>query len=212
MFTGIIEEVGVIAEVRRGRGPQLAVRAQRALDGLQVGDSIAVSGVCLTVDRLDGGRFYATLLPETVEGTTLGSVGVGRRVNLERPLCLGERLGGHLVAGHVDGVARVVSVQDRGDTRLVELLCPSGQERYLVDKGSVALDGVSLTVRSPTDRQFSVALVRATLEATTLGELRPGDHANIETDLVAKHIERLLGHTPGKETRLVGWLMEADGE
>ena len=210
MFTGIIEEVGSIAEVSRSRGLRLAIRAQRVLDDLKTGDSIAVSGPCLTVESIAGDRFYASLLPETVEGTTLSAAQVGRRVNLERAMRLGDRLGGHLVSGHVDGIAEVASVQDRGETRLIELVCPSGQEKHLVDKGSVALDGVSLTVRNPVGRRFAVALVRATLSATTLGDLRPGDRVNIEMDLVAKHIARLLGEPAAAEGKLAAWLAEAE--
>jgi len=209
MFTGIIEEVGTIAEVSRSRGLRLGVRTKSVLDGLKPGDSIAVSGPCLTVESISGDRFYASLLPETAEGTTLSAARVGQRVNLERAMRLGDRLGGHLVSGHVDGIADVASVQDRGETRLIELICPPGQEKYLVDKGSVALDGVSLTVRSPIGGRFAVALVRATLSATTLGDLRAGDHVNIELDLIAKHVGRLLGESPA-EGRLAAWLAESE--
>jgi riboflavin synthase len=214
MFTGLIEDIGTITDLRRGRGVTLAVRAPRILAGvgtpaLQVGDSIAVSGPCLTVERIEGDRFFASLLPETVEATTIGSWQVGRKVNLERALRFGDRLGGHLVTGHVDGVAEVAAVTDRGETRLVELLAPAGLERYLVDRGSVALDGVSLTVRAPQGRRFSVALVRATLSATTLGELHVGDQVNMEADLLAKHIEKLLGRGEGGgDEKYREWLAE----
>lgn len=208
MFTGLIEEIGVIRQVSQQRSLRLAVEARQVLEGMKVGDSIAVSGACLTVERVEGGRFQAALLPETAEGTTLGSARVGQRVNLERPLAIGERLGGHFVAGHVDGIAEVVSVQERGETRLVELLCPAGLERYLVDKGSVALEGVSLTVRNPAGRRFAVSLVRATLEATTLGEWRVGDRVNMEADLLAKHLEKLAGKGDGSSQELIAWLAE----
>ena len=211
MFTGLVEEIGVITEVAKGRGFGLAVQASKALEGMKPGDSIAVSGPCLTVERIAGDRFYASLLPETAEATTLGSAQPGRRVNLERALRLGDRLGGHLVAGHVDGIATVTSVQERGDTRLLELLCPAGLERYLVDKGSVALDGVSLTVRNPTGRRFSVALVATTLDATTLAQARAGDRLNMEADLLAKHVARLTGGEAdqSESSELLAWLSEA---
>lgn len=212
MFTGLIEETGTVAEVERAQGLRLAIRAQRVLADLKPGDSIAVSGPCLTVEQVSGDRFQAFLLPETAERTTLGAARQGMQVNLERPLRAGDRLGGHLVAGHVDGMAEVVSVRDRGETRLVELLCPGGLERYLVDRGSVALDGVSLTVIAPAGARFSVALVRATLAATTLGELRVGDRVNMEADLLAKHLERLLAgpERPPQSDRLLAWLQEVE--
>lgn len=212
MFTGLIEEVGAIVEVQRGNGFTLSVQAARVLGGIEPGDSIAVSGPCLTVEEVRGDRFSASLLPETARLTTLGHARQGMRVNLERPLRPSDRLGGHFVAGHVDGIADVTAVRDRGETRLVELLCPEGLERYLVDRGSVALDGVSLTVIEPSGRRFSVALVGTTLAATTLGNLRPGDHLNMEADLLAKHIERLLAaRDAGAESnRLLEWLAEAE--
>ena len=209
MFTGLIEDIGAITALRRGRGISLAVRAARVMEGLQVGDSVAVSGPCLTVERIEGDRFFASILPETAEATTIGSWQVGRRVNLERALRLGDRLGGHLVTGHVDGVGEVVAVTERGETRLVELLAPAGLERYLVDRGSVALDGVSLTVRAPQGRRFSVALVRATLGATTLGDLHVGDKVNMEADLLAKHIEKLLGGRAEGDSKYLEWLAES---
>jgi len=209
MFTGLIEEIGVIREVRRERGLRLEVEARVVLEGLRPGDSIAVSGPCITVEQVSGARFSASLLPETAELTTLGAARPGRRVNLERPLAVGDRLGGHFVAGHIDGVAEVVSVETRGNTRLVQLLCPAGLERYLVDQGSVALDGVSLTVRNPAGRRFAVSLVPATLEATTLGDLRVGDRVNMEADLLAKHVEKFVGRGAAERPGdLMEWLAE----
>jgi riboflavin synthase len=210
MFTGLIEEIGAVVEVTRGRGLRLAVQAERVLDGLKPGDSIAVSGACLTVERVTGDRFQASLLPETVAATTLGLATAGQRVNLERALRIGDRLGGHLVAGHVDGVATVTSLQQRGETRLVQLVCPDELGRYLVDNGSVALDGVSLTIRKPAGSRFSVALVGTTLKATTLGDVQAGDRLNMEADLLAKHIDKLLSARGGGEVseELTAWLSE----
>jgi len=212
MFTGLIEQVGVIAEVVRGETIRLAVAPARPFDELSPGDSLAVSGPCLTVEEVRGGRCYVSLLPETARGTTLGSARAGQRVNLERSLRLGDRLGGHLVGGHVDGVAEVLAVRQRGDSRTLDLRAPGELERYLVDRGSVALDGVSLTVREPEGARFSVALVAETLRATTLGDLRPGARVNIEADLLAKHVEKLLGPDEGerKSDKLLAWLAEAE--
>ncbi len=212
MFTGLIEETGVVIEVHRGPGLRLCVRASKVLEDLKIGDSVAVSGPCLTVEQLSGDRFWASLLPETASKTTLGTIRQGARVNLERPLRVGDRLGGHMVAGHVDGIAEVTAVRDQGETRLVELECPSGLEKYLVDQGSVALDGVSLTVREPAGRQFSVSLVGATLAATTLSDLHPGDRVNMEADLLAKHIERLIVARGGGQDsgKMLAWLTESE--
>ncbi len=212
MFTGLIEDIGTITAVQRGRSLRLTVRARVVMDDLHLGDSIAVNGVCLTVEAVDGDRFTASLLPETAEGTTLGSLQVGSRVNLERPLRFGDRLGGHLVSGHVDGVGEVAAVVPRGETRLVQIAAPETMARYLVDRGSVAVDGVSLTVREPQGRRFAVSLVGATLSATTLGELRAGDQVNLEVDLLAKHIERLLQGREQEtdEGKLIAWLAEAE--
>jgi riboflavin synthase len=212
VFTGLIEEIGTITIIQRTRGLRLTIRGGRITDDLKPGDSIAVNGACLTAEVIDGDCFTASLLPETAEGTTLGALPVGARVNLERPLRVGDRLGGHLVSGHVDGVGEVAAVVPRGETRWVEVVAPEEMARYLVDRGSVALDGVSLTVRKPQGRRFAVSLVGATLAATTLGALRPGDRVNLEADLIAKHIERLLrqGEHGADERKLVEWLAEAE--
>lgn len=212
MFTGLIEEIGTVAEVRRGQSLRLGILARRIFDDLKLGDSVAVSGPCLTVEEIAGDRFWASLLPETAAATTLGNLRAGQQVNLERAPRVGDRLGGHFVAGHVDGVTTIRGVTDRGATKLVELECPAGLERYLVDRGSVALDGVSLTVREPAGRRFSVALVGATLAATTLGALRPGDKVNLEADLLARHLEQLVTEQGSAEQsgKLLSWLTESE--
>jgi riboflavin synthase len=229
MFTGLVEEIGTVAEIRRGGSIRLTVRARKVLDGLKLGDSIAVSGPCLTVEEIAGDRFWASLLPETASGTTLGDLRQGDRVNLERPLRLGDRLGGHMVSGHVDGVGTVRAARTARETaraaretartaremapfRHVRIEAPSGLEQYLPNLASVSVDGVSLTVREPAGNEFSISLVAATLAATTLGDLRPGDRVNLEVDMVAKHIERLLAMREGgaDSEKLMSWLAESE--
>ena len=215
MFTGLVEEIGTVDEIRRGASIRLAVRARKVLDGLKIGDSIAVSGPCLTVEEMAGDRFWASLLPETGSGTTLGDLRQGDRVNLERPLRLGDRLGGHLVSGHVDGIGTVRAAGTAGETahsRHVRIEAPPELARYLANLASVSVDGVSLTVRAPAGREFSVSLVAATLSTTTLGELRPGDRVNLEVDMLAKHIERLLVTREGgaASEKLMSWLAESE--
>jgi riboflavin synthase len=183
MFTGIVEEVGEVISA----GSELSIRATFRVEE---GESVAVNGCCLTHVGGDPLRFH--LSEETLRRTTLGSLRVGDRVNLERALPLGGRLGGHLVSGHVDAVTRVLEVSEvqGGRTWVVEI--PEGCERYFVDKGSVALDGVSLTVVRPQEGRFEVALVPYTLERTTLGRLEAGARLNVEFDLIARYLEGLL--------------------
>ena len=185
MFTGIVEEVGTIV----GKSPSyLQVRASLVLDGTQIGDSISVSGCCLTVVELTSDGFSANVVEETLERTMLGNLGEGAQVNLERALAVGGRFGGHILQGHVDGVGTI----QRGGDRL-NVACPVGLMRYVVEKGSVAINGVSLTVASVGRDYFEVALVPHSLEVTTLGSNKVGDLVNLETDIVAKYVESLLG-------------------
>jgi riboflavin synthase len=193
MFTGIVEARGSVLEA----GPRLSVAAGTVVADCAPGASLAVSGCCLTVaERTATGDGGATLRfdlsPETLARTSLGRLAVGDPVNLERPVTLMTRLGGHLVQGHVDGVGRVVSVEaaDPGAEMTIEV--PDGLVRYLVDKGSIAVDGVSLTVTHLAGDRFGVALIPFTLEATTLGTARPGDPVNLEVDVMAKYAEGFL--------------------
>ena len=200
MFTGIVEGIGRVREMRRdGRGARLVIETAGALDGepLRIGDSVAVNGVCLTVVAYDGGTFTADLSEETLARTTLRRVAQGAPVNLERPVPAAGRLGGHIVQGHVDGVGRVVALHQESEGRRLEITVPSALARYVVDKGSVAVDGVSLTVagmaagRRPASGRFGVALIPHTCEVTTLGELEPGHEVNLEVDILAKYVEQL---------------------
>jgi riboflavin synthase len=196
MFTGIVEGTGTVAALAAasdGSGARLQVEAPW-LDGeLRLGESVAVNGCCVTVAEVTAAGFAADLVKETLRRTALGGLAAGARVNLERPLALGGRLGGHLVQGHVDGVARVLERTQLGEGEEVRIELPENLERYVVEKGSIAVDGVSLTVAGVGPGWFVVALVPHTLKVTTLGDRRPGDLVQLEVDLVAKYVERLVG-------------------
>ncbi|HLE98799.1 MAG TPA: riboflavin synthase [Gaiellaceae bacterium] len=193
MFTGIVRELGsVVSAQDRGGGRMLVLEAPSTASTLTVGDSVAVNGCCLTAEAIDGSRVTVHAVPETLARTTLGRLDAGGRVNVEGALRAGEPLGGHYVQGHIDGVGRVQSVEAEGEGLRVFVEAPDDILRYCVEKGSVTVDGVSLTVAELADDAFAVALVPHTLEATTLSELEPGREVNIETDVLAKYVERLL--------------------
>jgi len=197
MFTGIIEEVGRIRELRiTGKTGKIGIEAQRVLEGLQPGDSISVNGVCLTVRSLTGGRIHAEVSPETLARTGFARSKEGAIVNLERPLLPTSRLGGHFVQGHVDGVGEVEGIQLEGGFAIYRFSLPDAIAPYVVEKGSIAVDGVSLTVSKLGPGYFEVALIPHTLENTNLGERRRGDWVNLECDVLAKYVESLL---KGKE-------------
>ncbi len=191
MFTGLVESLGnVHSVVLSSTGTRLSIATE--LGPLQTGDSISVSGACLTVIEAVGGRFSADVSRETLERTTLSSLSVGSFVNLERPATLGSALGGHLVTGHVDAVARVLQIEAIGEAASLRLEVPRALGRYLAEKGSVCLDGVSLTVNSVTPNTFDVMLIPHTRNVTTLGRLLVGGSVNLEIDLVARYVARWL--------------------
>lgn len=193
MFTGLIEDLGTIRSLlRQGEGARLTVATALPLHEVRLGDSIAVNGACLTVVEVGQGLFSADVSPETLDCTTIGTLTVGRRVNLERALRLGDRLGGHLVGGHVDAIATMVARQRDHNAIRFTFELPSQFMRYLAPKGSVAVDGISLTVNIVADATFEVTIIPHTLDRTTLAERRVGDRVNIETDLIARYVERLL--------------------
>jgi len=192
MFTGLIEDLGTVAAVERvPKGVRLSVRTR--LDGLGHGASIAVDGVCLTAVELKGDRFTADVSAETLDRTTLGERKAGDRVNLERPLALGDRLGGHLVLGHVDGVAELVRRTGEGEGVRIELRLPQGLAPLVVSKGSIALDGTSLTVNEVLDPdRVALFLIPETLRSTTWGIKPAGANVNVEADILGKHVARLM--------------------
>jgi len=193
MFTGIIEELGSVAATEpRERGLRLVVNANVVTRDSHDGDSIAVNGVCLTALGVTPDSFAADVSPETLERTTLGGLVVGSRVNLERAVTPSTRLGGHIVQGHVDARGTFLGAEDQGDFRTVRIGFPSEVAQYLVFKGSVAVEGISLTIAALTDNHFEIAIVPKTWEMTNLSTLKPGDAVNLEADVIAKYVERLL--------------------
>jgi riboflavin synthase len=186
IFTGLVQALGTVTALDSGR-----LRIDAAVE-LAEGDSVAVNGVCLTATAVDGDGFRADVMEETLRRSSLGSLAQGDRVNLELPLRPGDRLGGHVVQGHVDGVGTVESASEEGFARVVRITAPAGLLRYVVEKGSIALDGVSLTVAQVDDGGFSVSLIPETLERTTLGAATPGRPVNLEVDVLAKYVEKLV--------------------
>jgi len=195
MFTGIVEETGSLASAeRRADVVVLTVRAKATLAGLAPGASIAVNGCCLTAIRVEDSGFACELTEETLSKTSFGErVEAGRLLNLERPMRADGRFDGHIVQGHVDGVGRVLSLERTGDAAILVVEPPAAIERYLVAKGSIAVDGISLTVAELAPRRFTVALIPLTLERTNLRAARSGDPVNLEADVIAKYVERLVG-------------------
>jgi riboflavin synthase len=193
VLTGIVKEIGRVAGLAGGDdGVRLRIAAPASAPTTNVGDSVAVSGVCLTAESVDGEAIVFHAVPETLSRTTLASLSQGDEVNVEPALRAGEPLGGHIVQGHVDGVGRVQSVEAVGDGLRVFVEAPAGILRYCVEKGSITIDGTSLTVAELHDDAFGVALVPHTLAVTTLGSLVPGRRVNLEVDVLAKYVERLL--------------------
>jgi riboflavin synthase len=215
VFTGIVEELGQVAEVLDlGDSVRLGLRGPTVTSDAHAGDSIAVNGVCLTVVTAGDGVFTADVMRETLDRSSLGVLEVGSPVNLERPTVLGGRLGGHLVQGHVDGVGRLLARTSSRHWDLVTISLPGELARYVVEKGSITVDGVSLTVASVGDDRFSVSLIPTTLALTTLGSKGPGDPVNLEVDVIAKYVERLLAldHVPDSPKRTVTATTETDTE
>ena len=198
MFTGLVEEVGHVVGMEADEIFRLRVSANRVIEGTRIGDSVSVNGVCLTVNELEGDTLVFNAMPETLRRTALGDLTEGSLVNLERAMSLERRFGGHIVQGHVDGVGEVVGVRPEGDAQIWEFRAPEGVLRYIVEKGSVCVDGISLTVVSVRGMSFTVSILPQTLLNTNLGGLGPGARVNLEADVIAKYVERLIGPRVGQ--------------
>ena len=196
MFSGIIEEVGAVA--KRG-GAELTVLAQKVLEDVKLGDSMSIDGACMTVVEFDDSSFVVQVSPESFDCTTLGDLKAGDAVNLERAMALGDRFGGHLVQGHVDGVGRVEGIEKQGEFMMWTFRAPPQVARYLIPKGSVAIDGISLTVVNPDADTFAVAIIPTTLQETKLHSKCVGDPVNMEADVFGKHIYHYLKQGASEE-------------
>lgn len=193
MFTGIIESLGTISKIRpSGSGQQVTIKAGLELSGTEIGASIAVNGACLTAVEISGKEFIVDISPETLRRSTFSDAGAGQRVNLERALRLSDRLDGHLVSGHIDGKAKILYRRNLGGTLVFEFEVAEELSRYMIPKGSVAVDGISLTINNCSARGFEIAVIPHTAENTTIGLKNPGDLVNIETDLIGKYIEKFI--------------------
>ncbi|MBV9941383.1 MAG: riboflavin synthase [Solirubrobacterales bacterium] len=192
MFTGLVVGVGVVAAIDRSDAGARIVVETPLVSELHAGDSVAVNGVCLSAAALEDGSFAADAMNETLSRTSLGDLSPGASVNLELPLRAGDRLGGHVVQGHVDGVGTVAEVASDGFARRIRIEAPPGVLRYVIEKGSIALDGVSLTVTDVDSRSFTVSLIPETLQRTNLGRADTGDRVNLEVDVLAKYVEKLI--------------------
>ena len=194
MFTGLIEHSGTIAAINEDNDGSTIEIATDLAPTLSLGDSVAVNGVCLTATTTTPDTFTAEVMNESLRRTALGALSENDSVNLELPLAVGDRLDGHIVQGHVDGVGEVLGVTQDGFSRIIRVKTPGDLAKYVVEKGSITIDGVSLTVSDVGDDWLEVSLIPETLERTTLGSLQTGQHVNLEADILAKHVERLLHH------------------
>lgn len=214
MFTGIIQGKGKLFEIRSSGGAKIfGLEADFVIDNPEEGESIAVNGVCLTARNITGKRFYVDVSPESLSCTNIGTLAVGGVVNLERALRLSDRLGGHMVSGHVDGVSRVLSTNNVGKFVLFTFETPFGLDRYIIEKGSITIDGISLTVNSCDKTNFSVSIIPHTLSVTTLGRLAQGDSVNLEVDLIGKYVEKLLSckESSGENTKINAAFLAENG-
>lgn len=212
MFTGLIEELGAIGKIdRQGASLHLTIRASTVLEDIKVGASIAVNGVCLTVTDFRRESFSVDVVPETLARTTFPGLKVGERVNLERAIRAGDRLGGHLVTGHIDGIGKIKERRKGRDGYVLRIAVPPGLTRYLISQGSIAVDGVSLTVVENSRDGFTVAIIPHTAGATTLGDNPVGNHVNIEVDSLNKYVEKLVNFRESKKGGMTADFLKEQG-
>ena len=194
MFTGIIEGLGTVAGIRSaGQGKRLTIKADFSLDQTKIGDSISVSGACLTAVKIEGQRFEVDVSPETLQKTTFGQAKVGDRLNIERALRLSDRIDGHLVSGHIDGTGMIKQRESLSNAVIITIAVDASLTRYMISKGSVAIDGISLTINTCEPDNFTVSIIPHTAKLTTIGFKNKGDRVNIETDMIGKYVERFMG-------------------
>ena len=209
MFTGIIEEVGVVKSIRMGaQSAVITIQAEKVMEDIHVGDSIATNGVCLTVTSFDKNSYSVDVMHETLRRTNLGTLKSGSRVNLERAMAADGRFGGHIVAGHVDDPGTITSMEKDDNAIWITIRTTPAVLKYIVEKGSIAIDGISLTVARVDDKSFAVSVIPHTGANTTLLEKKPGDTVNLETDMVGKYVEKLLRYEESKEKPLSGITMD----
>lgn len=209
MFTGIIEEIGIIQDIKNiDQGLKFKIYASTIFDDLKVNDSICVNGVCLTTTNIDKNIFEVTVVKETLEKSSLNIVQTGYRVNLERALRLDSRLGGHFVQGHVDCVGIVVSVVKMGVSRIFEIRIPSKYSKYVIEKGSIAVNGIGLTITDTKSSIFCLSIIPHTFNNTNMQYTKAGDRVNIEFDMISKYVEKIVGHTPRKSDLTYEWFRE----
>ena len=201
MFTGIVEEIGIISGIKQGKNSEiLTIKAKKVLEDTKIGDSIAVNGICLTVTALSSDSFTADVMHETINRSSLSKLKYGSKVNLERAMPVNGRFGGHIVSGHVDGTGTIINIKPDDNAIWYKIQANQQVLRYIVQKGSITIDGISLTVANVSETDFSISAIPHTIEQTILKEKRQGDTVNLETDILAKYIEKLL--TPNKQSKI----------
>lgn len=203
MFTGIVEEIGIISGIKQGKNSEiLTIKAKKVLEDTKIGDSIAVNGICLTVTDLYSDSFTADVMHETISRSSLSKLKYGSKVNLERAMPVNGRFGGHIVSGHVDGTGTIINIKPDDNAIWYKIQANQQILKYIVEKGSITIDGISLTVAKVSETDFSISAIPHTVEQTILKEKRQGDTINLETDILAKYIEKLLSHTQNKQSKI----------